>query len=91
MADTEHSIKFPNRKIIDPDSGTQYTPFISDDGRVGYEITNIETGKFEFLYFNPSNGSDDGVPNVFVYQGVNNDPGNDGPLHHYLVLEDEES
>jgi hypothetical protein len=82
------SIKFPDRKVIDPDSDTQYTPFITEDGRVGYECTDLTTGKFEFLYFNPSNGSDDGAATVFVYQGDSNDPCADTPTHHYVVLED---
>jgi len=84
MAD---SMKFTERRIMDEDSGVQYTPFITHDGRVGYECTDTATGRFEFLYFNPSNGSDDGVPNVFVYQGTQNDPYADGAVHHYTVLD----
>jgi len=85
MAD---SIKFTERRVHDDDAGVQFTPFITEDGRVGYECTDTATGKFEFLYFNPSNGSDDGVASVFVYQGTENDPAYDGAVHHYTVLEE---
>jgi hypothetical protein len=82
------SIKFQDRKITDKTSGVQYVPFIAEDGRVGYECTEVATGKFEFLYFNPSNETDDGVANVFIYQGTENDPSNDTPHVHFTVLDD---
>ena len=63
----------------DADAGVYYEPFI-EDGRVGYRVASNRPGMGleTFVYLNPSDGSDDGVPTVFVYQGIENDPALDG-------------
>lgn len=59
--------------------GIYYEPFVADDGRVGYRcVRNMEDGdsRETFIYFNPS--SDGGKDaNVFVYEGIENDPVHD--------------
>src|SRR3954463_7487463 len=54
-----------------------YIPIVMEDGRVGYCVHGLIEGQQEFIYFNPSSDTDDGVPNVFIYQGLSNDPGLD--------------
>lgn len=69
-----------------------------EDARVTYESwTNGYAMGFkcsrvgqpdEYIYLNPSDGSDDGVPNVFVYIGPYGDPAEDDvPAHHYVIGE----
>jgi hypothetical protein len=63
----------------------KYTPFVSDDGRVGYEVDNPD-GEPEFFYLLGSQEADEGdARTVFVYHGEHNDPTLDGPLHFYPV------
>jgi hypothetical protein len=69
------------RAVDDPDSGTTYEPW-TDGWAVGYRVTFAD-GRVEYFYLNPSGGSDDNVPNVFVYRGEAGDPGSDTPQHHY--------
>jgi hypothetical protein len=66
-----------------------YEPFLADDGRVGYVVRTNREGDEEqrelFIYLNPSDHTDDGEPNVFVYIGGDNDPGLDAAQHHYVL------
>jgi hypothetical protein len=74
--------------IRDESTGVTYSPYIDHGhGTAGYEV-NHPDGRREFIYLCPSNGTDDGVPNVFLYQGETGDPAGDSPSHHYVVLED---
>lgn len=75
---------FPAHTIY-AESGLVYEPFLAKDGRVGYRvIAPSERPDWEtFIYFNPSTGEDD--RNVFVYEGVDNDPACDGTLHYYEI------
>lgn len=54
--------------------GIVYTPFVStEDGRVGYRVTTTDGTLETFIYLNPSaEGGKDA--NVFVYEGIENDP-----------------
>jgi hypothetical protein len=73
-----------------------YVPFVACDGRVGYAVrtnpdnTGRESNPIDqvetFIYLNPST-SDDGEdePNVFVYQGGENDPALDVAEHYYTI------
>lgn len=73
-----------NDDVYDPDGGVVYVPFLAKDGRVGYRVVDtLNPGHETFIYLNPSTGSDDGVPNVFVYIGGEDDPAVDGAVHHY--------
>lgn len=56
--------------------GTQYEAM---QNFVGYKVTKPD-GVVSYLYFNPSSESDDGVSNVFVYQGPHGEPGDDTPV-----------
>lgn len=72
-----------NDPITDLASGVVYTPW-TDGCAVGFRCAH-PGGKVEFIYLNPSQDSDDGVPTVFVYQGVEGDPNQDGACHHYII------
>lgn len=49
----------------DPDAKVTYEPWT--DGRaVGFRVTH-DDGRVEYVYLNPSGGSDDGVGSVFLY------------------------
>lgn len=75
---------FMDRSIFtegfDPD--VMWTPFVAEDGRVGYRVQAENATDVTFIYLNPSTGGE-GSPDVFVYEGSANDPGLDGPLHFY--------
>jgi hypothetical protein len=82
---------FPEHKIVATDNMT-YVPYVTEDGRVGYRCEPTDgVGKSVYLYFNPSDNTDDGEPNVFVYLGEANDPSQDAPLHHYLIRDEAEA
>jgi hypothetical protein len=75
----EHSLPTPE--------GVTYVPFV-DGTRVGYEVRDDSgASPNQYLYFNPTTdtGDAEGVPNVFVYLGYENDPGGDLPLHFYDI------
>ena len=63
-----------------------YTPFIAEDGRVGYRVRYVvlaTEGRADaetFIYFNPSVNHGEDEPNVFVYEGIENDPVHDSPV-----------
>lgn len=59
--------------------GILYLPFATATGQVGYVIHGLHSGQQEFLYLNASTSTDDGCPNVFVYQGLSGHPGIDAP------------
>jgi hypothetical protein len=73
--------------VYDMDAGVSYQ-FWTNGTAVGYEI-HFPDNRIEFIYFNPSDGSDDGVPTVFVYQGTEADPNADTPLCHFVVADSE--
>lgn len=67
--------------VVDHSTDVTYTPF-ARDGMAG--LTCSKPGRIsEHLYMNPSLGSDDGMPTVFVYLGTEGDPAQDGAVHHY--------
>lgn len=70
-----------------------YIPYATADGQVGYIVRSVDGGESEHFYLNPSTSTDDGVPNIFVYQGQDGRPGHDydGALQHFVVAEDFES
>lgn len=78
---------FRQLNVIDYDGYVMYQPILggwkaeqfNDQGDI------VDT---EYIYLNPSDGSDDGVPTVFVYQGGDGDPQTDTPLV-YIVAFDE--
>lgn len=78
-------IKFREATIYGDD--IYYVPFVdTETGRVGYEISGLGPGgEGTFFYLNPSNGVAD--RNIFVYEGGENDPLYDGPIHFYEVAE----
>lgn len=57
---------------------TSYTPFI-EKGRVGFVVERVEDGELKaaYIYLNASSTESDPTPNVFVYEGVHNDPAED--------------
>lgn len=73
----------PNPPIHDDDSGATYTPW-TDGYAVGFKVEH-SGGRTEFIYLNPSDGADDGVPNVFLYIGGAGDPNEDEPAHFYAL------
>lgn len=69
--------------VSDPDSGVIYLPW-STEKVVGWEAHRPD-GSIEYVYLNPSGGSDDGVPTVFLYRGTTGDPTQDEALAHVDV------
>jgi hypothetical protein len=67
--------------------GVLYIPYATKDGQIGYVVHGIKSGQQEFIYLNASTGTDDGKPNVFLYQGESGNANEDGPEHFYLVAE----
>jgi hypothetical protein len=70
--------------ITDADSETTYTPW-TDGWAVGFKCER--NGKVEYIYLNPSGGSDDGVPTVFAYVGTEGDSSQDQAAHHYDLFD----
>ena len=66
--------------------GVSFHPWTNGDA-IGYECHHPD-GRVEFLYFNISSDSDDGVSNVFVYQGTEGDPAADTPYVHFDLFKD---
>lgn len=64
----------------DEDSGVTYYPVLG-----GWRAETLDGD--EYIYLNPSGGSDDGVPTVFLYQGTKGDPQSDMPIVHVVVGE----
>jgi len=73
--------------IVTDDSVT-YIPYATARGQVGYVVRSNDGDRQELIYLNASTGTDDGEPNVFLYQGESGDPANDEPSRYYLVAED---
>lgn len=69
--------------IHDNDADVSYH-FWTNGAALGYEI-HFPDNRIEFIYLNPSDGSDDGTPTVFVYQGTEADPGADTALCYFDV------
>ena len=68
----------------DPDSGVTYTAML------GGWVANFPDGRQETIYLNPSQGSDDGVPTVFVYIDSGNVPTMEGAVAHFVMGECEQ-
>lgn len=68
----------------DDDAGVTYHPFVGPNGELGFRAVRDGGGE-QRIVFNPSGGSDDGVPNVFVYMGSTGDASIDTPVHHYVM------
>lgn len=67
----------------DDDGGVTYTPW-SDGWAIGFKV-EFDDGRVDFIYLNPSGGSDDNVPTVFLYRGTEGDVTKDGAEHHYVI------
>ncbi len=79
-------MEFDEQVVYATNPDVTYTPFIKD-GRVGYRVHTNDNGepREDYIYFNPSTDADDGMPNVFVYQGGDNDPEIDTPVCHINI------
>ncbi len=77
MDDQAQAIFHLNERVFDPDSDVTYFPVL---GGWGAE----KDGDIEYLYLNPSGGSDDGVPTLFLYQGEHGDPHQDVAVVHVV-------
>jgi hypothetical protein len=64
-----------------------FTPFYND-GCVGYAVDAPDRER-QYIYLNASTESDEGPPDVFIYQGTQNDPAQDASLHYYDIWEPE--
>jgi hypothetical protein len=73
--------------IRDDDSGMTYTPHTGPNGEVGFKCTR-DDGGVTYITLNPSGGSDDGVPTVFLYIGDTGDVLHDTPAHFYDMSEE---
>jgi hypothetical protein len=72
---------FDVEEVFDVDSGVTYYPILG-----GWRAEK-DSGSTEYIYLNPSGGSDDGVPTVFLYQGANGDPAQDEAVVHVVVFD----
>jgi hypothetical protein len=70
-------------RIEDEDAGVVYVPFTGSNGQRGFRCVNKD-GRECYIYLNPSGGSDDGEPTVFLYMGDTGEPENDTPQHYYV-------
>lgn len=70
----------PENARVDASSGVRYEAEV-DRGVARIRCTRLSDGAVQFISLNPSGHSDDGVPNVFVYNGPTGDPqtGEDEP------------
>lgn len=73
--------------VIDDDAQVIYHPILGGWKAESFDALG-EVSSVEYIYLNPSGGSDDGVPTVFLYQGPNGDPGQDEALVHVVVFEE---
>lgn len=73
----------------DHDAGVRYVPVIGHEGQVGYRCEWLNTGEITYIYMLASGGGtcDEHRPNVFVYEGREFEPWNDGALHFYDLEE----
>lgn len=65
-------------KAVKDAHGTTYEPW-TDGWAVGFRVKR-EGKPDRFMYLNPSGDSDDGVSNVFLYEGVGGNPSEDEAL-----------
>lgn len=74
--------------IEDSESGVTYEPY-TDGTVLGWRAHRSDEGRGfpEFLYLNPTDYADDGVANVFVYQGTEGDPASDEAVTHFVMVE----
>ena len=79
--------QFRQQQTRDASSEVTFTPFIKN-GMVGY-ICEREGSEPEFLYFNPSDDSDDGQANVFAYHGTSGHPMDDTPVCYFDVFKED--
>lgn len=71
-------------RTIETAEGFSYTPYVAEDGRVGYIVAD-DQGRHKLVYLTPSNGEDEGMPNVFVYVGEEDNPALDVPQCFCLI------
>jgi hypothetical protein len=88
MGDTKPNAASFDFVDTDEDSGATYRPW-TDGWAVGFKAEHPD-GRVAFIYLNPSGGSDDGVPNVFLYCGPTGDSAQDPPYHHYDLFDPDE-
>lgn len=67
--------------VRDDDGSVVYQPILG-----GWMAEDTRTGEREFIYLNPSGGSDDLIPTVFLYQGPNGDPSQDAAIVHVVTF-----
>ena len=60
----------------------------TDGHAIGFQAEHND-GRVEYIYLNPSQDSDDNVPNVFLYHGTEADPSQDQPLVHVDLFQEE--
>lgn len=75
-------------KPVHTPDGVKYLPW-TNGYSIGYQCVFDDDRPDEYLYLNPSSESDDGVPNVFVYQGPQGDPAID-EAHCFINVGTEE-
>jgi hypothetical protein len=89
---TQSIPQFAEQRILYPQEttelsdGTKYTPF-TGGGMAGLKCDRPGSPT-SYIYFNPSDHTDDDVPNVFVYQGASGHPIDDPPVHHYVIWDE---
>ena len=71
----------PTWTLVTCEDGATYTPW-TDGWAVGFRVAHPGSEP-EHIYLNPSGGSDDGKPCVFVYNGPEGDPAMDTPYTHF--------
>jgi len=79
-----------SKPVTDSTSGVVYHPWSNDEtGAVGFRCVHPD-GRTEYIYLQPSSGSDDGVATVFPYQGPHGEPHKDEDAcdHHYVIFDD---
>jgi len=77
-----------HESITDHDSGTTYTPVIGGPFNCpGYRYER--NGVVRFIFLNASDGSDDGAPTVFLYDGAELDPAGEAEAWSHFDLTEE--
>lgn len=68
---------------VDSEDGVRYEPW-TNGTVIGLRCISSK-GPDEYIYFNPSESSDDGVNTVFVYHGTFGDPAIDSAFIHAVI------
>jgi hypothetical protein len=74
-------------QTIDEDSGVVYDACLHDGGAVGLRSVHPD-GRVEYIMLNPSGGSDDGVPTVFLYIDTD-EPALENAIVHFEMFQEE--